>query len=166
MATWVDAGNLGTEDEADAVEVPDVGGGWAMLLAVVEDRRPDWHQDALCREYPASWWFPERGEPVDCAKDVCSRCLCRRVLAAFGAGGLSYEAERNRLAHHYLEVGQTTAPRQSRQAVTWDTVVDLEEMRDPELKNFAIVYEAKAPLSRSNHSLASMHVCLLAQPLR
>lgn len=39
--------------------------------------RPAWQRDALCVEYPDVEFFPERGQPVDPAKDVCARCLVR-----------------------------------------------------------------------------------------
>jgi len=34
----------------------------------------DWERDALCKEYPSRWWFPELGETLDRARDVCGRC--------------------------------------------------------------------------------------------
>ena len=42
---------------------------------------PEWHADALCREYPQSWWFPERQTAqklVPTAKAICDRCHVRR----------------------------------------------------------------------------------------
>jgi hypothetical protein len=43
------------------------------------DFAPDaWMADSLCLEYPAAWFFPEKGEPAKRAKDVCAKCLVMR----------------------------------------------------------------------------------------
>ena len=31
--------------------------------------------DALCREYPSEWWFPESHMKADETKAICRRCL-------------------------------------------------------------------------------------------
>lgn len=46
-------------------------------LAVELLRRPAWHADALCREYPNVSWFPERGDDVRKALAICDRCLVK-----------------------------------------------------------------------------------------
>ncbi|MDZ7673737.1 MAG: WhiB family transcriptional regulator [Acidimicrobiales bacterium] len=76
MATaWIDAGRLETEyTDHDTA-------GLAELAAAV--RIPAWQADALCREYPASWWFPARGETGTRAEKVCERCLVRGECAAW-----------------------------------------------------------------------------------
>lgn len=38
---------------------------------------PDWHRDALCREFDTSLWFPARGERNQPALDICGRCAVR-----------------------------------------------------------------------------------------
>lgn len=40
-------------------------------------RRPAWHRDALCREYPHLPWIPETGQRADGCRAVCARCLVR-----------------------------------------------------------------------------------------
>ncbi|MGH9177409.1 MAG: WhiB family transcriptional regulator [Acidimicrobiales bacterium] len=46
-------------------------------------RRPAWHADALCKEYPGVSWFPEgKGSSPGPAKAICARCVaveCRRA---------------------------------------------------------------------------------------
>ena len=58
---------------------------WLDFEALVA--RPAWMRDALCREYPASWWFPGRGQILEmqAAKNVCSRCLVASECAAYAA---------------------------------------------------------------------------------
>ncbi len=53
----------------------------AVLRAgLVDLAHEDWRLDALCIEYPDVSFFPEKGEPNEPARDVCSRCLVRGVL--------------------------------------------------------------------------------------
>lgn len=67
--------------------------------------RPAWQRDALCQEYLAVNFFPERGESTSPAKAVCRRCLVREECLAFALasverhgiwGGLS-ERERRKV---------------------------------------------------------------------
>jgi WhiB family redox-sensing transcriptional regulator len=53
--------------------------GRAGTIAAFYDllERPEWHKDALCREFPGLNFFPERGERVDTLKAVCGRCAVR-----------------------------------------------------------------------------------------
>ena len=50
--------------------------------------RPAWQADALCREYPEVNFFPQRGEDLGPAKQVCARCTvadeCREFARANG----------------------------------------------------------------------------------
>ena len=43
-------------------------------ITAMLDTRPPWHQDAACRGMPTSWWYPQRGESTDNAKQVCKHC--------------------------------------------------------------------------------------------
>ena len=40
--------------------------------------RPAWMRDALCREYPASWWFVDSRGSGKRGKQVCRACLVRQ----------------------------------------------------------------------------------------
>ncbi len=73
------------------------------LLDLIAKHRPAWHRDALCREFPEISWFPERGEPVRPAREICGRCLVAGECRAAGAsevhgiwGGLSINQRRGR----------------------------------------------------------------------
>lgn len=44
------------------------------LVRRIDQARPEWQKDALCREYPDVSFFPEAGRSGEPAKDVCSRC--------------------------------------------------------------------------------------------
>jgi WhiB family redox-sensing transcriptional regulator len=70
MATWVNplAEVIAEDDDPAPFD------GWAVLLAAIEDRRPDWQLDAACRYAEGVTFFPERGEPTEPAKAVCARC--------------------------------------------------------------------------------------------
>jgi DNA-binding transcriptional regulator YiaG len=39
--------------------------------------RPRWQADGACLEHPTVNIFPERGEPLDDAREVCRSCLVR-----------------------------------------------------------------------------------------
>lgn len=45
--------------------------------------RPGWREDALCSEIGADLWFPEVGESVRDAKEVCRRCPVRSECLAY-----------------------------------------------------------------------------------
>ena len=79
--------------------------GLEDLIAAVAANRPAWHADALCREHPEVSWFVERGEPLEPAKDICSRCL---VLAECTSWALDQDQS---LAGIW---GGTTAPQRKR----------------------------------------------------
>lgn len=53
----------------------------AAFLAALQ--APEWHADALCKEYPSWWWFPERSEDTSRPKAVCRRCLVRGECLAW-----------------------------------------------------------------------------------
>ncbi len=37
---------------------------------------PDWMRDALCREYPHVTFFPDKGQAIKPALQVCAKCIC------------------------------------------------------------------------------------------
>ncbi len=49
--------------------------------------RPAFHADALCKEYPAVNFFPERGEDTMRARAICARCLVRDECRQAGIDG-------------------------------------------------------------------------------
>jgi WhiB family redox-sensing transcriptional regulator len=57
---------------------------WEALADMLE--RPAWWADALFREKPSISWFPERGQDLTAAREVCSRCLVREECLAAGLG--------------------------------------------------------------------------------
>lgn len=93
---------------------------WEELLEAIEAHRPGWHRDALCKEYPELSWFPERGQDVEAAKEVCRRCLvqseCRAVAVAdgdvHGVWGGTSDRERRR-----MRAAEATTPR--RRVCSW-----------------------------------------------
>ena len=44
-------------------------------IAEAVGSRPEWHRDALCREYPEANWFPSGYHPNAPAKRICAHCL-------------------------------------------------------------------------------------------
>jgi WhiB family redox-sensing transcriptional regulator len=62
----------------DAFATHDGGTSFAELL-----NRPPWQSDALCKEYPAAWWFPTQGQDTTRAQAVCAICLVRDECAAY-----------------------------------------------------------------------------------
>lgn len=69
--------------------------------------KPDWEDDAACRDLPWDMFFPTRGQSVDAAKAVCARCsvatecgedALRRVIREGVRGGMS-EKQRRRIRH-------------------------------------------------------------------
>lgn len=64
-------------------------------------RRPEWYADALCKEYPTSLFFPDKGQATARAKALCRRCTVRAECAEAGAaepvgiwGGLTAQARK------------------------------------------------------------------------
>lgn len=55
----------------------------ADVLDLLEGLRPGWMRDALCREYPAAWWFPPPHAKPTNALDVCWRCMVRAECLAY-----------------------------------------------------------------------------------
>jgi WhiB family redox-sensing transcriptional regulator len=53
-------------------------------LAVLAYR--PWEADALCREHPEVNFFPERGEDLRPAKELCARCLVSEECLTAGMG--------------------------------------------------------------------------------
>lgn len=50
--------------------------GWRALADAAQAVRvPAWYADALCRAYPAEWWFPTKENPTTAsAREVCQQC--------------------------------------------------------------------------------------------
>ena len=75
-------------------------------------RLPPWRSRGLCGDprYPAAWWFPGRGDPVEPAKEVCRRCPVMAECREYGMGeyfgvwgGLSEQERRHIRAARGLE---------------------------------------------------------------
>lgn len=71
VAAWIGAEQVvdthGTDDHDPT--------GLASLADLLDSlERPAWHTDAACSGKPMEWWFPDRGESVDPAKEVCASC--------------------------------------------------------------------------------------------
>ena len=76
------------------------------LVGALLASRPPWMRDALCAEsHPGVTFFPERGQPLGPAKDICARCL---VLAECTSWALDQDQS---LAGIW---GGTTAPQRKR----------------------------------------------------
>lgn len=64
-----------------------------------------WHWDALCAETDPEVFFPEKGEPSDAAKAICTRCPVQaecldyalRHDERYGVWGGTSERDRRRL---------------------------------------------------------------------
>ena len=78
MAVSVPNGSVG------ATGVTRHGEGLSHLLDLLEQSRPPWMADALCREYPDVSWFPEKGERSAPAKAICARCLAQDACRVYG----------------------------------------------------------------------------------
>ena len=40
-------------------------------------------RDALCIEYPAEWWFVDRGGSAGRAREICADCLVRKECLTY-----------------------------------------------------------------------------------
>lgn len=69
-------------DPADIVVSNEPDARAAAFRDWLLERVPDWHRDALCREYDASLWFPTRGRPTSQAIEICRRCGVREECLA------------------------------------------------------------------------------------
>jgi hypothetical protein len=78
MALWVNPLAEVLEDDD-----PAPFDGWSVLLAAIEDRRPEWQLDAACRYAEGVSFFPERGEPVEPARALCASCPVAGPCAAY-----------------------------------------------------------------------------------
>jgi WhiB family redox-sensing transcriptional regulator len=82
--------------------------GRLSLLAWLRNP-PGWRRDALCKEYPLSWFFPLRGEDAEKGKAVCCRCAVQAECLSFamsdpdarhvGIWGATSARERRKLSH-------------------------------------------------------------------
>ena len=52
---------------------------------------PEWHRDALCREFDTSLWFPDKGQPAQPALDICGRCPVRPECLNTALGDITLE---------------------------------------------------------------------------
>lgn len=60
--------------------------GWAALATLVrmiDECRPEWQKDALCREYGDVSFFPVAGQSGEPAKEVCRRCAVAEPCLAY-----------------------------------------------------------------------------------
>lgn len=82
--------------------VPDLTSFFADF---VERMRPSWMDEAACAGIKGGHWFPERGESVNVARQICSGCPVREQCLAyaldhgehFGIWGGTSERERRRM---------------------------------------------------------------------
>jgi hypothetical protein len=65
----------------DAFAIHDGGPPFAELIA-----KPEWRNDALCREYPDVDRFPQQGGDTITLKAICARCIVRAECAAASIG--------------------------------------------------------------------------------
>jgi WhiB family redox-sensing transcriptional regulator len=80
------------------------GAPLAALLDAIGDV-PEWQLDAACRGLDTDMFFPERGEPVEQARNVCRSCTVANACATFslangekwGLWGAMSEADRRRV---------------------------------------------------------------------
>lgn len=80
------------------------------LVGFIQRLTPDWHADALCREFDSSLWFPGRGQRNDPALDICGRCAVRVECLD--------EALEDSSLDHGIRGGLTVAARQQRRKIT------------------------------------------------
>lgn len=40
----------------------------------IQDRRPEWHADAACRDAEGVTWFPDRGKSAEPVRVICAGC--------------------------------------------------------------------------------------------
>lgn len=60
--------------------------GWATLATLarmIDERRPEWQKDALCRGYGSESFFPTSGQSAEPAKEVCRRCAVAEPCLAY-----------------------------------------------------------------------------------
>lgn len=77
-----------------------------------------WMHDAACRDYPVAWFFPDDGEGVRDAREVCGGCPVRRACLSYalryrlneGVWGGASERQRRRLLARSLDDGDEGLP--------------------------------------------------------
>lgn len=105
-----------TEYEADHAYEPGVT--LAVLFDRLQIQTPDWMEQAACRGYPTSWWFPGAGEDVERGKAICETCPVKTEC-------LDYAVE------HRIRVGiwgGTTATRRIR---AWQDAQKAQQRQEP-----------------------------------
>jgi WhiB family transcriptional regulator, redox-sensing transcriptional regulator len=66
-------------DPAEGLDLP-------TLLELLAGARPRWMARAACRGQGPGPWFPERGESLEPAREVCAGCEVRPECAEAGMG--------------------------------------------------------------------------------
>jgi WhiB family transcriptional regulator, redox-sensing transcriptional regulator len=61
-------------------------GAGSGVVSRVLLHRPEWQEDALCREHPEVSWFPAKGKETAPARAVCQACLVRRECLDYALG--------------------------------------------------------------------------------
>lgn len=46
---------------------------------LISDEVLPWRKDALCPQFPAWWWFPDKGGSGREAREVCAQCPVREA---------------------------------------------------------------------------------------
>jgi hypothetical protein len=54
------------------------------LLELLDEGRPEWMSEGLCRSYPEITWFPESGQSTAAAREVCARCPVKAPCLDYG----------------------------------------------------------------------------------
>jgi len=84
----------------------------------------EWMRHAACRHHNTNLWFPERGDPTDQAKNICSTCPVRNDCLNYAIaipnlvgiwGGLSTrERRKHRQTRLFIRHGTPTGYNQHR----------------------------------------------------
>ena len=113
------------------------------LIGALLASRPSWMRDALCAEsHPGVTFFPERGEDVEPAKQVCSRCLvlseCRSWAMEQGAELLGIWAGTSPAQRQQMRKADPRPPRLARHRVERSTGAPRASGRPPVKRMAAI----------------------------
>lgn len=112
------------------------------LIGAVLACRPLWMRDGLCAEYPSVTFFPERGQDVEPAKRVCSKCLvlaeCRTWAMEQGAELLGIWAGTTPRQRQKMRKANPRPPRVARHRVERSTRAPRSMGRPPVKKMLAV----------------------------
>lgn len=86
------------------------------LVSVVSLEEQEWRNRAACRDEDPDLFFPERGESIEAAKEICGRCPVRldclryalKVGIHHGVWGGASERARRRMRRHRAEFAAET----------------------------------------------------------